>query len=53
MHTCYGKRGNCTDFHALLIGMARSAGIPARFAIGLPIPESRRSGEIPGSVDAE
>jgi transglutaminase-like putative cysteine protease len=45
---CDAKRGNCTDFHALLIGMARSAGIPARFAIGLPLPESRGSGEILG-----
>ena len=48
VYACDAKRGNCTDFHVLLIGMARSAGIPARFAIGLPIPESRRSSEIPG-----
>jgi transglutaminase-like putative cysteine protease len=48
LYACDAKRGNCTDFHALLIGMARSTGIPARFAIGLPIPESGRSGEIPG-----
>jgi Transglutaminase-like superfamily len=48
LYACDAKRGNCTDFHALLIGMARSAGIPARFAIGLPIPESRGSGEILG-----
>jgi transglutaminase-like putative cysteine protease len=48
LYACDAKRGNCTDFHALLIGAARSAGIPARFAIGLPIPESGRSGEIPG-----
>jgi transglutaminase-like putative cysteine protease len=48
LFACSAKRGNCTDFHALLIGMARSAGIPARFAIGLPIPESAGSGEIPG-----
>jgi hypothetical protein len=45
---CEAKRGNCTDFHALVIGMARSAGIPARFAIGLPLPEPRGSGEIAG-----
>ncbi len=31
-----------------MIGMARSVGIPARFAIGLPLPEPRGSGEIPG-----
>ena len=48
LYACDAKRGNCTDFHALLIGMARSAGIPARFAIGLPVPESRGSGEILG-----
>jgi transglutaminase-like putative cysteine protease len=48
LYACDARRGNCTDFHALLIGMARSAGIPARFAIGLPVPESRGSGEIPG-----
>jgi transglutaminase-like putative cysteine protease len=48
LYACNAKRGNCTDFHALLIGMARSAGIPARFAIGLPVPESRGSGEILG-----
>jgi transglutaminase-like putative cysteine protease len=48
LYACEARRGNCTDFHALLIGMARSAGIPARFAIGLPVPASRGSGEIPG-----
>jgi transglutaminase-like putative cysteine protease len=45
---CDAKRGNCTDFHALIIGMARSQGIPARFAIGFPLPEARGAGEIPG-----
>ena len=48
LYACDAKRGNCTDFHALLIGMARSVGIPARFAIGFSLPESRQSGEIPG-----
>lgn len=48
LFACDAKRGNCTDFHALIIGMARSAGIPARFAIGLPLPEARGSGTIPG-----
>lgn len=45
---CDAKRGNCTDFHALIIGMARSQGIPARFAMGVPLPEKRGEGEIPG-----
>ena len=48
LYACDAKRGNCTDFHALLIGMARSGDIPARFAIGLPVPESRGAGAIPG-----
>lgn len=45
---CSAKRGNCTDFHALVIGAARSQGIPARFAIGFTIPEERGAGEVPG-----
>jgi transglutaminase-like putative cysteine protease len=48
MWACDAKRGNCTDFHTLFVAMARSAGIPARFEIGLPLPEARGSGEIPG-----
>jgi transglutaminase-like putative cysteine protease len=44
---CTNKRGNCTDFHSLLIGMARSEGIPARFIIGFPIPQGP-GGTIPG-----
>ena len=30
---CNEKRGNCTDFHALFIGMMRAADVPARFEI--------------------
>jgi transglutaminase-like putative cysteine protease len=45
---CDAKRGNCTDFHALFIGLARAVGIPAKFEIGLPLPESRGQGEIGG-----
>ncbi len=48
LFACDAKRGNCTDFHALIIGMARSVGIPARFAIGLPLPATRGTGEILG-----
>lgn len=44
---CTNKRGNCTDFHSLFIGMARSQKIPARFLIGLPIP-AENAGDIPG-----
>jgi transglutaminase-like putative cysteine protease len=45
---CRSKRGNCTDFHSLLIGMMRSSGIPARFEIGFPLPDAKTEGEIPG-----
>jgi transglutaminase-like putative cysteine protease len=45
---CTAKRGNCTDFHSLFIGMMRSSGIPARFEIGFPLPENKTEGDIPG-----
>jgi transglutaminase-like putative cysteine protease len=45
---CDSKYGNCTDFHAVLIGMARSQKIPARFMIGFPIPADKTEGEIAG-----
>jgi transglutaminase-like putative cysteine protease len=45
---CSSHRGNCTDFHSLFIGMARAAGIPARFQIGFPLPEEKHEGTIPG-----
>jgi transglutaminase-like putative cysteine protease len=48
LFACDARRGNCTDFHALVIGMARSAGVPARFAIGLTLPRERGSWEISG-----
>lgn len=48
MWACDAKRGNCTDFHALFIGLCRAAGIPARFKIGFPLPEKRGGSAIPG-----
>jgi transglutaminase-like putative cysteine protease len=45
---CNAKRGNCTDFHALFIGMMRAAGIPARFEIGFPLPRDKNAAEIGG-----
>jgi transglutaminase-like putative cysteine protease len=45
---CDAKRGNCTDYHSLLIGMARSVGIPAKFEIGLPVPDDKPEGAIGG-----
>jgi transglutaminase-like putative cysteine protease len=45
---CSERYGNCTDFHALFISLARTEGIPARFEIGFPIPEDREAGDIGG-----
>ncbi len=45
---CDSKFGNCTDFHAVFIGMSRAAGIPARFAMGFSIPEARGAGAVGG-----
>jgi transglutaminase-like putative cysteine protease len=45
---CTAKRGNCTDFHSLFIGMMRHAGIPARFEIGFSLPEGQHESAIPG-----
>lgn len=43
---CDSHHGNCTDFHSLFIGMARAAGIPARFEIGFPLPANAHEGTI-------
>jgi transglutaminase-like putative cysteine protease len=45
---CNERYGNCTDFHALFVSLARSEGIPARFEIGFPVPQGRSEGEIGG-----
>jgi len=48
LYACDARRGNCTDFHSLFIGLARASGIPARFVIGFPIPAGIAKGQIPG-----
>jgi transglutaminase-like putative cysteine protease len=48
MRACSVRKGNCTDFHSLFIALARSAGIPARFAIGFTIPADRDEGPVSG-----
>lgn len=45
---CDSRSGNCTEFHSLFISLARTAGIPARFAIGAAIPSDRNEGGIDG-----
>ena len=47
-YACDARRGNCTDFHAIFIGYARAMGIPARFAIGFPLPADQGAGKISG-----
>lgn len=47
-YACDARRGNCTDFHAIIIGYTRALGIPARFAIGFPLPADRGTGQISG-----
>lgn len=48
IYACDVRKGNCTDFHSLFIGMARACGIPARFVIGFPVPEDETKGVISG-----
>jgi len=48
MYACDVHTGNCTDFHAYFIALARSIGIPARFAIGATIPADKNEGTIEG-----
>jgi transglutaminase-like putative cysteine protease len=45
---CDRKYGNCTDFHALFIGILRASGVPARFAIGYSVPGDGDGGVLPG-----
>lgn len=48
IYACTAKKGNCTDFHSLFIGMMRAAGVPARFEIGFSIPQQPAAGPIAG-----
>ncbi|WMN06656.1 transglutaminase domain-containing protein [Marivirga arenosa] len=48
VYACDSKTGNCTEFHSLFISLARTANIPARFAIGAGIPSDRNEGGING-----
>lgn len=48
MYACDSRTGNCTDFHAYFIGLARAVDLPARFAIGFTIPADKDEGVIGG-----
>jgi transglutaminase-like putative cysteine protease len=45
---CIARYGNCTDYHAFFISLARAEGIPARFEIGFSIPEDKPAGRVEG-----
>lgn len=45
---CDAGSGNCTDYHAYFIALARAVGIPARFAIGAAVPSERDAGGVDG-----
>lgn len=45
---CREGYGNCTDFHALFISLARTVGIPARFRIGFPLPPEHSAATVAG-----
>ena len=48
IYACNARTGNCTDFHSLFMGEARSLGIPARFVMGFPLPEDKSEGDVLG-----
>jgi len=48
VYACNSLYGNCTDYHAYFIALARAAGIPARFAIGAALPSERNEGGVDG-----
>jgi len=48
VYACDSKTGNCSDYHSYFIAIARSVGIPARFAVGAAIPSARDDGGISG-----
>lgn len=48
VYACDTRTGNCSEFHSFFISLARSVGIPARFAIGASIPSDRDEGGMDG-----
>ena len=40
IYACRVGKGNCTDFHSLFMALAMTSGIPARFRMGLSLPEA-------------
>jgi transglutaminase-like putative cysteine protease len=48
VRACSALTGNCTDYHAYFMSLARSVGIPARFAVGAGVPSARDEGRLSG-----
>lgn len=48
LYACSVRQGNSADFHSLFIGQARALGIPARFVVGLSLPEGQTEGPVAG-----
>lgn len=48
LRACAVGKGNCTDFSALSISLARASGIKARFKMGCQIPPAQHDGKIAG-----
>lgn len=48
LRACAVGKGNCTDFSALFISLARASGIKARFKMGCQIPPAQHEGKIAG-----
>jgi hypothetical protein len=38
---CDAKLGNCTDFHAMIMSIGRTKGIPVKFEMGFPLPDRK------------
>lgn len=39
---CDAKFGNCTDFHAMIMSIDRTKGVPVKFEMGFPLPPRQR-----------
>ncbi|HLX64032.1 MAG TPA: transglutaminase-like domain-containing protein [Planctomycetota bacterium] len=44
---CDMKFGNCTDFHALVMSIGRTKGVPVKFELGALIPTDKKEGPVP------
>jgi transglutaminase-like putative cysteine protease len=45
---CKEGFGNCTDFHAYFMSIARTENLPCRFTMGVSLPTDKHEGELAG-----